>query len=306
MQLSEFENIYNNVISSELFGCDCSIANIFLYQERYKISSFVKNDTLFRFYETTPNHTGWAFPIPLKPKDSNIDHSDYLKSAIKEIINSGKLRFCYCSENQKNIIDKCISENFPEYKVEWNTFRGDSDYLYLQKNLAELPGKDFQKKRNHISRFYRLHENQWSFKSFPKENIKDDILSVEEKWFSENEGQSNPDLISEYKIIKNAVDNAETLHISGAVLYINNEPSAMCLAAPVSNQTLDVLFEKAVQSAAEDGAYAVINQLFSKSCSSYTYLNREEDLGIEGLRKAKLSWKPEIILDKYYGNLIRI
>lgn len=301
MDLNQVENLSKNITTSELFGCDCSLANVFLYQEKYKISSYIKDSVLFRFYQTTPNHTGWAFPVPLKTAGE-----DFLKAAIAEIIKSGSRQFCYCSQNQVRLIDECLAAHFPGYKIEWQTFRGDSDYLYLQKNLAELPGKNYQKKRNHISRFNRIYQNQWAFKTFPEADIKNDILAVEAKWFAENDGANDADLQAEYGIIKNAVENAEALNITGAVLYVCGEPAAMTLASPVSPSVLDVLFEKACAPAAENGAYAVINHLFAEHSANYTYLNREEDLGIEGLRKAKLSWKPEIILDKYHGKLVKI
>ena len=300
MKLEEVDFISQNIVTTELFGCDASVANVFLYQDRYKISSFVKSEIFFRYYNTTPNHTGFGFPVPFKSAPE-----DYLKTALEEILNSENPRFCYVSENQKKLIDACLQKYFPEYKINWETFRGDSDYLYLQSNLADLPGKDYQKKRNHISRFNRIYKDNWKFKTFPEENIKNDILAVEEKWFNENGGNENSDLQSEYSIIENAVHNAEALNIIGAVLYISEKPSAMCLASPVSGETLDVLFEKSVSETAENGSYAVINKMFAAHCSAFKYLNREEDLGIEGLRKAKLSYKPEIILDKYFGTLVR-
>ena len=75
----------------------------------------------------------------------------------------------------------------------------------------------------------------------------------------------------------------------------------MTLAAPVSDSLLDVIYEKAIEEYEKNGAYAVINQQFAKRCDRYLYLNREEDMGVEGLRKAKLSYKPSIILEKFYG-----
>ena len=74
----------------------------------------------------------------------------------------------------------------------------------------------------------------------------------------------------------------------------------MTLAAPVSPDVLDVIYEKAFGDFERNGAYAVINQQFARRNSSYLYFNREEDMGVEGLRKAKLSYKPTMILDKFY------
>ena len=96
---------------------------------------------------------------------------------------------------------------------------------------------------------------------------------------------------------------AGLLKLKGGVLYIDEKPVAMTLASPISSLVLDIHFEKALSSVAKDGAYAVINNLFAKTCTNYKYLNREEDLGIEGLRKAKLSYKPALLLNKFFGSL---
>lgn len=96
---------------------------------------------------------------------------------------------------------------------------------------------------------------------------------------------------------------AGLLKLQGGVLYIDEKPVAMTLASPISPLVLDIHFEKNLSSAAKDGAYAVINNLFAKTCTNYKYLNREEDLGIEELRKAKLSYKPALLLNKFFGSL---
>ena len=110
-------------------------------------------------------------------------------------------------------------------------------------------------------------------------------------------------MIAERNIIHNAVESFEVLNMSGGLLFINNEPVAMTLASPISASVLDIHFEKSLAEPAKNGAYAAINQFFAQKCNSYEYLNREEDLGIPGLRKAKLSYKPDIILDKFSGLL---
>ena len=83
----------------------------------------------------------------------------------------------------------------------------------------------------------------------------------------------------------------------GAVLYVDEKPVAMTMGSEISKIAFDVNFEKALRS--YDGVYAVINNEFAKTLSAYKYINREEDMGIEGLKKAKLSYNPIIILDRY-------
>ena len=78
----------------------------------------------------------------------------------------------------------------------------------------------------------------------------------------------------------------------------------MTLASPISDSVLDVIYEKSIDEYEKNGAYAIINQQFAITNSKYKYFNREEDLGLPGLRKAKLSYKPEIILQKFYGAVI--
>ena len=107
----------------------------------------------------------------------------------------------------------------------------------------------------------------------------------------------------ELQSVELALQNVEPLKFTGGVLYIKGQPAAMTLASPISDSVLDVIYEKAVEEFEKNGVYAVLNQQFSKLCGSYLYLNREEDMGVEGLRKAKLSYKPAMILEKFYGSV---
>lgn len=298
MNLQEISFFQKNLNTSGLIGCDSSISNIFLYKDLYKISWSIKNDILFRQYSSS-GHPKYAFPIPLKTASP-----EFLKTALKIILKTENPALCLITQKQKNEIDECLRNYFPKHKVEWKTDRSESDYVYLQKNLAELNGEILQKKRNHVSKFLRTYENSWEFKIFPQNNIASDILKVEELWYEERNGSEFDHLTVEKQIIREAVENAIQMNITGGVLYVNQQPVAMTLASPISNEVLDIHFEKAILPYANNGAYAVINQFFAKTCTDYLYLNREEDLGIEGLRKAKLSYKPEIILDKFSGIII--
>lgn len=305
MTAVEFSQLLQNIDTSDFFGCDCSPANIFLYQEQQQSSVFVHNQVLYRFFGNIQKgkHAKGAFPIPFKNSTD-----DFILNSIDYLLkNYSILEFCLCTESQTKLIDNILNLHFPEYHIEWESDRSQSDYLYLQQNLAQLQGQKYQKKKNHVLHFIKTYENNWNFLYFDKsnidENIKKQIILIEEKWFQERNGSSFSELIAERNIIHNAVENFEVLNMSGGLLYINNEPVAMTLASPISASVLDINFEKSLAEPAKNGAYAAINQFFAQNCNSYEYLNREEDLGIPGLRKAKLSYKPDIILDKFSGIL---
>jgi len=312
------EFLKQNLDTKGALGCDSALGNLFFMHSKGNIQLFVHENMLLRYFCSDKNEknaasinksdsrTGWGFPLSLRTGSSD---DESLKKALEFIIEKSKEEgfepaFCFCTLEQKNKIAQTLATHFPPMQITWNSNRGDSDYLYLQKNLAELGGTLFQKKRNHILRFLRTYGDSWSFKLFPQNDIASDILVVEEAWFNQKNEPQNPYIIKERDYVKTALENAELLKLCGGVLYIEQKPVAMTLATPVSPEVLDVHFEKAVFEHEANGVYAMINNLFAKSQGSFLYFNREEDLGVEGLRKAKLSYKPAVILDKFYGRIM--
>ena len=309
MNLQDFEYLENNLNTQGLYGSDTCIANLFLLQEKYNTWLKIHKNILFRYYYGDENRTGYGFPIPLKNNltSQNNPSSDisWLKTALEFIFEDSKLQhrplaFCLITREQKELLDLCLSKYFGKH-ISWKTNRDDCDYVYLQKNLAELPGSLYQKKRNHVSRFNRIFGTDWEFKAFPQNDISNDIFSIAQKWYDEKSGDENPVLKLELQSVASALENAGLLRITGGVLYVKGKPAAMTLASPISDSVLDVIYEKAIEEFEKDGVYAVINQQFARQKGKYLYLNREEDMGVEGLRKAKLSYKPTIVLEKFFG-----
>lgn len=310
MNYQDFEYLSCNLESSSLLGSDTSIANIFLLQEKYNTELKIHKDILFRYYhglQGTENRTGYGFPLPMKNPPQN-----WLKTALEYIFEDAKAQnrpaaFCLLTSEQKALINDCLDRYFPGRSINWKTNRNDCDYIYLREKLATLPGSIYQKKRNHISRFnrsYGTYGSSWEFKAYPENDISKDILYISQKWYEEKEGDAEEALRLEHESIKLALENHELLRLQGGVLYIQGQPAAMTIAAPISPDVLDVIYEKSFGEFEHNGAYAVINQQFARNCPSFLYLNREEDMGVEGLRKAKLSYKPEMILDKFYGEVL--
>lgn len=301
MNIQDFEYLRTNLDTTNLFGSDTSIANLFLLQEKYNTELKIQKNILFRYYYGTENRTGYGFPLPMKNAPT-----DWLKKALEYIFEDAHTQnrtvaFCLITQEQKAQLDTCLTQYFPNKSVAWKTNRDDCDYIYLRKNLAELSGSLFQKKRNHISRFNRIYGNNWEFKVYPENDIAQDILAVSQEWYEEKQGDTENALRLEHESIKRALQMQELLNLRGGVLYINGEPASMTLGTPISPDVFDVIYEKSIEEHEKNGAYAVINQQFAKRCENFLYLNREEDMGVEGLRKAKLSYKPEMILDKFYG-----
>ncbi|MBR4180250.1 MAG: DUF2156 domain-containing protein [Treponema sp.] len=301
MNLLDFKYLNDNLQATGIFGSDASVANMFLLQEKYNTELKIRENVLIRYYYGDENRTGYAFPLFLK-KDIP------LKQALEIIFDDAAqqkrpVSFCLITQEQKRELDLCLAEHFQGRHVEWKTNRDDCDYIYLRENLAGLLGSRYQKKRNHISRFNRIYGTNWEFKLYPQNDIADDILAVSQKWYNEKDGELKEVLRLEYESIQKALDNTQLLGLIGGVLYINGEPAAMTLAAPISADVLDVIYEKAVAEHEKNGAYAVINQQFARKGPQSLYYNREEDMGVEGLRKAKLSYKPDMILDKFYGRV---
>lgn len=171
-----------------------------------------------------------------------------------------------------------------------------NDYIYLVSKMESLSGKKYHGKRNHITNF-KKNNPDWNFEIISKDNIAE-CIKMHEKWLSENGSDDDEDFAEEFQAVKTAFDNFEELGFVGGLIRVGNEVVAYCMGeAQMNGKCFVTHFEKAY--AHITGAYPIINQEFTKNClSSFEYVNREEDLGLEGLRRAKQSYYPEIFLEK--------
>ena len=174
------------------------------------------------------------------------------------------------------------------------------DYLYSRRELMELKGKDFQAKRNHVNRFKRSY--QYRYEPLTRELIPK-CIELEEKWCKKHDCEDEESLTLERIALTKALTHFEALSLLGGVLWVGDEIVAFTYGAPITQDTFGVHIEKA--NTEMDGAYNVINQEFARHIpEQYTYLNREEDLGLPGLRKAKLSYRPVMLLEKGFAEWV--
>lgn len=177
--------------------------------------------------------------------------------------------------------------------------RNNYDYIYKASDLMELKGKKFHSKRNHINRFTSVYAGRWSYENVdPKKHITP-IYDYTIKWGEAKRGDGyQDDYKHELEAISCALRNYEALGMRGGVLYVDGQVAAYTLAAMTHNKVIDVMFEKADSDI--DGAYTMINNQFAiNNFSDIELVNREEDMGIQGLRTAKLSYNPVSLTKKY-------
>lgn len=210
----------------------------------------------------------------------------------------------YCNEQK---IELLISANreitgkitalYPNAKALAN--RDFFDYVYLAEDLENLSGKKYHGKRNHLNRFY---ENDWSFELLTMQNIPE-CLEMNEKWRAENidkcslseEARAKSD---ELYVVECSLKYYDKLGYTGGVLRVNGEVQAFTFGEPAGNDCFVVHVEKALRE--YQGAYTAVNREFVKSLGGrYKYINREDDTGSENLRKAKLSYHPAFMEEKY-------
>ena len=169
--------------------------------------------------------------------------------------------------------------------------RNQYDYIYRRTDLATLHGRHLDAKRNHIHRFRAEHPD-FEYRPLTPEFF-DECRRLTEIW---QEFKDASDTINaERQVMETIFSNWDALGMTGGSIFVDGRMAAFTYGSAVTTDTFDVCVEKADRHV--EGAFAIINQQFAEHLpEQYVYLNREEDMGIPGLRQAKLSYHPEILL----------
>ena len=284
-------------------NCDLSFANLiswrFLYNTQYAV---VDDYLVFRFY--TGRHLAYMMPVP-RPRR----------------MDDGTFRVEPCDECSVNVIrairDDSIAMGHPFLMLGVCNYMRDiiedtfkdtfvikpdrdySDYIYTRDKLVNLSGKKLQSKRNHINKFKSLYPD-YEYRELTPELIPQ-CLEIERQWrlTSKDDSCDNPDeeLSEELRSMTRAFNRWNELGLIGGTIFVGGRMVAFTYGCPINQNTFDVCVEKADVS--YEGAFSIINQEFARHIpEQYYYINREEDMGDEGLRRAKLSYRPDILLEK--------
>lgn len=191
-----------------------------------------------------------------------------------------------------------LNSLFPD-RFNFNPVRDSFDYIYESEKLISLSGKKLQPKRNHLNFF--ASNNNWSYDELSSDMISE-IKEFNQEWCERVECKKIETLSWESCAVEKCLDNYHLLNLRGGVLRVDGKIVAYTIGEVINSDTVIVHIEKAFSEVR--GAYPMINREFlSRTAEGYKYVNREDDIGDEGLRKAKESYYPIFMLEKFYAKL---
>lgn len=265
-------------------SCERTFVNVYLWSRHYKVKFAVIEDALvFR-----DEGDGFAFSYPAG-KDEAVKKA---LEALMEYCRERKCPFRLYNVTEEHFAQLCGW--FPvRFQIRYD--RDAADYVYETEKLATLAGKKLHGKRNHINKFKALYPD-WSYESLNDDNV-EECFQMALKWRNQNGCDDDAEKNAEMCVTLNSLRLYKELGLRGGVLKIGEKIAAFSVGEPLCSDTFVVHIEKAFPDI--EGAYPMINQQFVlHECMDYTYVNREEDTGAEGLRKAKLSYRPVFMVEK--------
>ena len=187
-----------------------------------------------------------------------------------------------------------ILNNYPQLKL--NPNRDFFDYVYLSSDLSDLPGSKYRKIRNRLNKFVKNYK--YEIESISEDNI-NDIRKFLKRWCLWKDCESDPLLENERKAVMYSISNFFKLGLSGITIIVNGNIEACVVYEQMKPDTIVVHYEKG--SPDFDGIYKAINMETAKILQkNYTYINRESDMNLPGLRKAKMSYRPHHMIEVYH------
>ena len=282
------EHYQQLLLSSGERGCEFSFANLCLWG-RQRIAFLYDHAVLFSQFD---RRTVYPFPV------GNGDKKTVLDAVIADSRERGiSCRITGLTGEHIRLMQELYPDQFY-----YHCDRGSYDYVYDINDLADLKGRKYQKKRNFYNRF------RGNFPHYEVQPLTEALLpavqAMVDAWY-EKRIQADPkaDYLMERSALNKALQRHGELGMETLVLTDGGEVIAMTMGSFLAEDTVDVHFEKAREDA--DGAYPVINMEFARylraKYPALLYLNREEDMGLEGLRKAKESYLPHHLIEKCWA-----
>ena len=269
--------------------CENVITDTYIWKDYYDTRYYINEYGLVWIYRIKNEVFS---SVPLCTDENLVDSFYDMKKYFNDVLGE-KLKLYLVDEHAKDVL------NLPEDKFLVEEERDYFDYLYDAKELMNLSGKKYHKKKNHVNSFLREYENRYKIKIADKSDIKD-IKEFLIRWHDRRniEDEYNRD---DYELngIFYVLEHCDMLKYKMMLVYVDKVVEGFTLGTYLCEEkTAYIHVEKANPDIR--GLYAFINREFLRNCfSEAEYVNREDDMGLEGLRKAKLSYNPIELIKKY-------
>ncbi len=280
IELEDKEIIDKYLATEQNMGCEMCFSSLYIWRKAYDMRYAIIDDCLVLWSKDDDNPAGLRFPV------GNGDRLKSAKKACDYMVSIGEKPQFYGVT--ADVVD-FINKNTDEYEI--GNMGIYSDYVYETEKMINLSGKKLHSKKNHLNKFKKTYKYEYVK---IKAEDKVDILKAYDGWAD----ISDKYLSAERNSIGDIVENIDYLSIKGAMLKVDGEIVAFTFGDKLTDDMAVIHIEKA--NTAYYGAYAAINQMFAeREWSNFTYLNREDDCGLEGLQKAKRSYQPAFMVEKY-------
>ncbi len=272
-------------------GCEYSFVNLFLWGRQK--AAFIGRHLVF--FSQFNRKSVYLFPV------GQGDLVPVIEAVIADATERGiPCRFTGLTHDDCARLEQLFPGRF-RYHIDRDTF----DYVYAIEDLATLKGRRFQKKRNHLNRFHADHPDA-RLVPITRENTPQ-VCDLVRRWYDLRLTQDpHGDFQLEQAALTKALRHREELGMEGLLLMDGEELLAMAMGSRLNGDTFDIHFEKALEP--NDGTYAAMNQGFAQylheKYPDIRWLDREDDMGLEGLRKAKMSYNPEQMIEKSWVCLL--
>lgn len=283
-ELSDRDVIQTYLKQRKTRSCEMTFANVYLWCRHYPTGFAIVEDMLV-FASLEEGETSFTFPWGAgdpKPALETLMAYCRKKGVPFQLHNATKESF------------ERMEALYPgRFQIEYD--RTYADYIYETEKLAKLAGKKYHGKKNHVNRFLRTYPD-WNYEPIGPDNV-EECFQMALRWRELNGCEANPEKLAEICVTLNFLRLFQELEMCGGLLRVHGQIVAFTIGEAVCDDTMVVHVEKAFSDV--EGAYAMINQQFAKNqAAGYLYLNREDDVGDEGLRQAKLSYRPAFLVEK--------
>jgi len=262
---------------------EMTFTNLFMWRHHYRPVWFSKDDCLLVIFQPK---RGDPYGLPPVGSGDKRKALDFLSQEIRKLTPEVSIR---------RVGERFVKKDLDPAKYEREPDRDNSDYVYLTKDLITLSGRKFHRKKNHLNKF--IKENVFEYRKLDTELV-ECFMDMQEAWCQMRECVEKPELLAEDYAIREALTRFGDLNYQGGAIVMNSKVEAFSLGDPLNQDTAVIHIEKANPDI--PGLYAAINQRFCENAwAEKTYVNREQDMGVEGLRKAKESYYPHHMVNKY-------